>query len=300
MKKYLGIDIGGTAIKYALLNEAGEIIEKGETPTPKDTLESLMNSLDSFISQYKDVISGIGMSAPGRIDNKRGYFYTGGALSHYLSEVPLGDMLSEKYSLPVAIDNDAKCAANAELWLGALKDVNSGVVVILGTGNGGGIVLDKKVWRGINGAAGEISNLPYDYNGLYENKLWAKINGVYGLVAPYAAKKELPLEEANGRIFFEALHNGDEDAKEVFDQFIKTLVAGIVCMQVVLDVDKFCIGGGISAQDILIDTLRDEVKKFFDSAEHFPCILPEIDRCQFKNDANIIGAINNFFEVHGH
>lgn len=274
MKKYLGIDIGGTAIKYALLNEAGEIIEKGETPTPKDTLESLMNSLDSFISQYKDVISGIGMSAPGRIDNKRGYFYTGGALSHYLSEVPLGDILNEKYSLPVAIDNDAKCAANAELWLGALKDVNSGVVVILGTGNGGGIVLDKKVWRGIN--------------------------GVYGLVAPYAAKKELPLEEANGRIFFEALHNGDEDAKEVFDQFIKTLVAGIVCMQVVLDVDKFCIGGGISAQDILIDTLRDEVKKFFDSAEHFPCILPEIDRCQLKNDANIIGAINNFFEVHGH
>ena len=124
-----------------------------------------------------------------------------------------------------------KCAANAELWQGALKDVASGVVIIIGTGLGGGIVLDNKVWRGMNGAAGEISNLPYDYNHLNEHPFWAQINGVYGLIKPYAIKKELPIEEVNGRIFFDALHNNDEDAKEVFDAYIDSMVAGIVNIQ---------------------------------------------------------------------
>lgn len=299
MKKYLGIDIGGTFIKYALMNELGEILEKGDTPTPKDTLDHMLDSLDSFISKYKDEVSGIAISAPGRIDTQKGYLHTAGAINHYLGNTPLADILTEEYGLPVAIDNDAKCAANAELWQGALKDVASGVVIIIGTGLGGGIVLDNKVWRGMNGAAGEISNLPYDYNHLNEHPFWAQINGVYGLIKPYAIKKELPIEEVNGRIFFDALHNNDEDAKEVFDAYIDSMVAGIVNIQAILDVDKFCIGGGISAQDILIDAIREGIDAFFESAPWFPSIKPAIERCKFKNDANLIGALNNFYEVHG-
>ncbi len=300
MKKYLGIDIGGTAIKYGLLNEQGEILEKGETPTPKDTLDHLLESLDSFISKYKDEVSGIAMSAPGRIDTKTGYMHTAGAINHYLGNQPLGEILTNKYNLPVAIDNDAKCAANAELWLGSLKDVSSGVVIIIGTGLGGGIVINNKVWRGFNGAAGEISNLPYDYNNLPSGAFWAQINGVYGLIAPYAARKELPREEVNGRIFFEALHNNDEDAKAVFDSYIASMVAGIISLQATLDVERFCIGGGISAQDILIETIDKAVDEFFVANPWFPSIKPEIVRCEYKNDANLIGALNNFYEVHGH
>ena len=300
MKKYLGIDIGGTAIKYGLLNEKGEILEKGETPTPKDTLDHMLESLDSFISKYKDDVAGIAMSAPGRIDTKTGYMFTAGAINHYLGSQPLGEILTKKYNLPVAIDNDAKCAANAELWLGSLKDVSSGVVIIIGTGLGGGIVIDNKVWRGINGAAGEISNLPHDYKNLKDGALWAKINGVYGLIGPYAVRKGLPIEEVNGKIFFEALHNNDEDAKAVFDEFVATMVAGIISLQVTLDVEKFCIGGGISAQDILIDAIREKVHEFFEANTWFPALEPIITRCEFKNDANLIGALNNFYEVHGH
>jgi len=299
MKKYLVIDIGGTAIKYALMGEDGSFIEKGETPTPYESLEAIITAIDSFATGYKDQISGIAMSAPGRIDVEKGYFHTGGALSQYLNGVSMGEILSEKYGVPVTVDNDAKCAANAELWLGALKDYSSGVILVLGTGIGGGIVLDKKVWRGMHGCSGEVSNLPTTYSQWGGSTSWSSINGAYGLIRPFAAKKGIDVKETNGRKFFEALHAGDEDAKAVFDQFISTLVIGIVGIQVVLDVEKVCIGGGISAQDILIDTLRDAIKEFFANHPGLPVIEPIIDRCAFNNDANLIGALKTFFDVHG-
>ena len=92
---------------------------------------------------------------------------------------------------------------------------------------------------------------------------------------------------------------GDEDAKVVFDKFIHNLVMGIVNIQITLDVEKFCIGGGISAQDILIETLRTAIKDFFAANPGLPVIEPEIDRCQFNNDANLIGALKTFYDVHG-
>lgn len=299
MKYYLGIDIGGTAIKYALMNDGGDILEKKETPTPQDTLDNMLESLDQCINEYKDKISGIAISAPGRIDAKTGYFYTGGAINHYLGMTPLGEILHEKYKLPIAIDNDAKCAANAELWKGNLQDVMAGAVIIIGTGLGGGLVLNHQVWRGVHGASGEISNLSYDYQHLSDEPFWAKINGVYGLLKPYAIKKEIPLEEVNGKIFFKALKQEDEIAKEVFDQYIGSMVSGIITMQALLDIEKFCIGGGISAQDILIDTITEKINQFFEENTWFPGIKPIIDRCYFKNDANLIGALNHFYELYG-
>ena len=299
MKKYLVIDIGGTAIKYAFMNEAGEFLEKGETPTPYESFEAIINAIDSFAVKYKDEISGIAMSAPGRIDVQKGYFHTGGALSKYLNGQYMGSVLSEKYGVPVTVDNDAKCAANAELWLGALKGYNSGVILVLGTGIGGGIVLDSKVWRGMHGCSGEVSNLPTTYETFGGDTLWAQKNGVYGLLRPYAALKGIDVKETNGRKYFDALKAGDEDAKVVFDKFIHNLVMGIVNIQITLDVEKFCIGGGISAQDILIDSLRDAIKDFFATHPGLPVIEPEIDRCQFNNDANLIGALKTFYDVYG-
>lgn len=300
MEKYLVIDIGGTAIKYALMFEDGSFVEgeKGDIPTPSESLEVLLDAIDSFASKYIDQVAGIAMSAPGRIDNKKGYFYTAGALSHYLSGINLGDILKEKYGVPVAIDNDGKCAANAELWLGALKDVDSGVIIGLGTGIAGGIILNKKIWRGVHGTSSEFSALPTNYKDLSYHNFWANVNGVYGLLIPYAAKKGIDVKETNGRKFFEALHEGDNDAKEVFGEFISTLLVGILGLQASLDVDKFCIGGGISAQDVLIDSLRGAVKEFFAANPVLPMIEPMIDRCAFNNDANLIGALKNYIDLY--
>ena len=106
------------------------------------------------------------------------------------------------------------------------------------------------------------------------------------------------MKETNGRKFFEALHEGDNDAKEVFGEFISTLLVGILGLQASLDVDKFCIGGGISAQDVLIDSLRGAVKEFFAANPVLPMIEPMIDRCAFNNDANLIGALKNYIDLY--
>ena len=300
MKKYLVIDIGGTAIKYALMYEDGSFIEqeKGDIPTPMEGLDALVGAIDSFASKYMDQVSGIAISAPGRIDNKTGYFYTAGALSEYLCGVNLGDILKEKYGVPVAIDNDGKCAANAELWLGALKDVDSGVIIGLGTGIAGGIILNRKLWRGIHGTSSEFSALPTNYKDLSYQNFWANVNGVYGLLVPYAMRKGIDVKETNGRKFFDALHGGDEDAKVVFNEFISTLLVGIVGLQASLDVEKYCIGGGISAQDTLIHAIQEASHQFFKNAGPLPIIEPIIDRCTFNNDANLIGALKNYLDLY--
>mgnify|MGYP004605885667 FL=1 len=295
MEKFLVIDVGGTGIKYAIMDEKGNFLSEGQTPTPKESLDVFLETLDTVVLPVKDEVAGIAMSMPGKIDNKTGYMYTGGALS-YIHNIALGEILNERYHLPVTIENDAKCAANAEMWLGNLANVNSGMVIILGTGIGGGIVIDRKVWRGFKGSAGEISNLPTQYKDLYgKGNSWASINGYQGLTRPFEAKKGLEKGSVNGKVFFEAYHNGDEDAKVVFDEFIATLTAGIVSLQTVLDVEKYCIGGGISAQNVLIEATQKAIDEYFERSPYTPLNKPQIDRCKFLNGANLVGALNNFF-----
>lgn len=296
MNLYLGIDIGGTAIKYAIMNENAELFEKSEYPTPKDNLDEFYAILDKIVLPRKDKLQGIAISMPGRIDNSSGYVYTAGALSSYLKQLPLKELLEKRYSLHVAIENDGKCAALAELWLGNLKDVSSGAVIILGTGIGGGIILDGKPWRGIHGSAGEFSIISTSFDSHEFNAHWASSNGVYGLLAPYAMTKQVDIQTVNGKIFFEALNNHDEDAKKIFEHYIKTLISGLISIQSILDIERFCIGGGISAQDILIDSIREALDDYFIAGKGLlPLIKPEIERCAFRNDANLIGALKNFF-----
>ncbi len=298
MSQYLTIDVGGTAIKYALMDEAATYLGTGETPTLRGSMEEFLEALDTVILPHKDEVAGIAFSMPGRIDIDRGFAYTGGALSNFIHNTPVKEILEDRYNLPVWIENDGKCAALAEAWLGNLNDVQSGVVVILGTGIGGGIVLNRKVWRGMNGSAGELSGLPVDYTkGAEKSTMWAYLNGYGGLTAPYAAKKGLDRKAVDGRKFFDAYHQGDPDAKEVFDYFIQTLTAGIITCQAILDVDKYCIGGGISAQDVLIDAAKESVHHYFKVNEGKTAFNePKVDRCLFRNDANLIGALRNFLD----
>lgn len=297
MSNYLVIDIGGTAIKYAIMDEEANIISQAETPTLKSSLDDFLNVLDSVVLPVKEKVAGIAMSMPGRIDNKTGFMYTSGAIA-FIQNMPFGNILKERYQLPVTIENDGKCAALAEAWKGNLSDVASGVVAVLGTGIGGGIVLNHQVWRGFTGSAGELSAVPsnFEYPKEYQY-FWAVANGYPGLTVPYAKMKGINPEEMNGKLFFKDLHDGDPQAKEVFDHFIKTLLSGILNVQAILDVEKIVIGGGISAQDILIESIQNEVHQYFTQGlgVYSPVQEPKIDRCKFRNDANLIGALKNFF-----
>ena len=123
MKTYLTLDIGGSAIKYALIQDDLTILNKSSVPTPMDTLENFIETIGQIYDQYKDQIVGIAISMPGIIDPQKGYNYTGGALE-YIINLDTVNVLQERCPINITVGNDAKCAGLAEVKYGALKEYN--------------------------------------------------------------------------------------------------------------------------------------------------------------------------------
>lgn len=173
---YLVIDVGGTFIKHCVMDRDAEIMEKNKFPTPGrfgNGLENIQQGLDAFLDALQSIydgykkrydIQGIAISLPGQVDVDNGICYAGGALP-YLDKAHIGELVSERCDgLKVALENDGKCAALSEIWQGNAKDYNSAVVLVFGTGVGGGIVIDRKILHGRGMVAGEMSYLFEDVN----------------------------------------------------------------------------------------------------------------------------------------
>lgn len=306
MANYLAVDVGGTNVKYSLMTDEAEIIEKGEFPTPYESgLQGLVDGLVNVYHQYEDRnIEALVMSAPGKIDANIGYFYTSGAL-RYIDGINLRDVLKDVIPVPFAVENDAKAAALAEIWKGSLQGVDNAYVLVLGTGIGGALVIDGKLYRGHTFAAGEFSCIPmntYAFPMSYENA-WAVANGVGTLVAKYAEKAGIDSAGCNGRILFDAANNGDENALWAIDEYTKTLASGIISLQFALDVQRVAVGGGISKQPLLMEYLQKNIHEYYDEAHMqyaMPATPPEVVTCTFGNDANMIGALYHYlYELKG-
>jgi predicted NBD/HSP70 family sugar kinase len=294
MKKYLVFDIGGSAIKYALMNEKAELLEKGQVPTPKENIEQFVEAIGGVFDHYKEEIEGIAVSMPGRIDSDRGYAYTGGAL-RYNYDKDIVSILSARCPVPITIENDGKCAALAEAWIGSLSDCNDGIVVVLGTGIGGGIIKDKKLHKGRHFVAGEFSTIitkePEEGNPY--SMFWANQGGYRGLIAPVAKLKNIPIGELDGHKVFQMIHEGDKEVIDIFEDYCSKLVIQLFNLHYIFDPEKIAIGGGISAQDILIETIQKYVEKHANSLP-FDLCKPTVVRCKFRNDSNLIGALYSF------
>lgn len=290
MDQYLVIDIGGTYIKYALMTADG-IIEKDEVLTPLDNKQHLIDVLLQIIHTYKNV-SGIALSVPGRIDIHKGIMHTGGNLD-YIKNFHLVKVLSEHTSLKISIENDGKCAALGEMWKGHLQGVKQGLAIVLGTGIGGGIIVNGQLLRGHTYAAGELSLIPLSVVdiGTEEPFLWAHLCGTMGLTEVYEKEKNLPHESMNGKQFFDLVNTGDETALKILAQFARSFALGVLGIQSVLDTEIIVVGGGISAQPILIESLQKAVDKLFVQYQKMPISKPKIIRCFFGNDSNLYGAL---------
>lgn len=293
--QYLVVDIGGSSIKYALMSSNAEFIEKGKVPTPLDNIENFIETIGKIYDLYSDKIEGIAISMPGRLDTKRGYAFSGGALE-YNREKEIVKLLKERCNTEIRIENDGKCAALAEVWKGSLSDCNDAIVIVLGTGVGGGVIKDRKVHKGKNFFAGEFSFImtnAKDYEDM--DNVWAIKNGSVALTKSFAERKGLNVEEVDGFTVFEQINCGDEDALNVLDEFTNNLAIQIINLQAVFDPEKIAIGGGISAQPILLDYIRKNLDKNYKRYEYmieFPRV--EIVKCAYCNDSNLIGALYNF------
>lgn len=291
-KNYLSIDIGGTNVKYAELNNAGNIIEQGKIKTSHDK-EQFLKNIDQIVEKYvKKEIKGIAFCAPGKIAHTKIHF--GGALP-FLDGIDFA-VRYKKYDILVTVINDGKASILAENWLGSLKDMQNCAAITLGTGVGGGIIVNGKLLNGAHFQAGELSFL----------QLNMKEPGIDGFAGGYASAVQMIRnvneaiendDETDGLAAFEAINNGNEKAKKIFDEYCKRIAAIIIDIQAVVDLDAIAIGGGISAQPIVVQGINQAYDKVLADNELIRKTFtrPKIVEAKFKNGANLYGALYNLF-----
>lgn len=296
MKEYFGIDVGGTAVKWAVLGENFSIRARGSLPTGFTTAEETVEALIGLVEPYRDRISAVGVSAPGGIyeGDLDGTIHRGGSLT-YMDGCPLGKIMRERLGVPVAVNNDGKCCALGEYAAGALRGTRFGVVLAIGTGIGGGIVIDGKVLRGAHCFAGEFSFLRNDVmRPASMESTFAGTGGWRALRDAAVAEKGLPEDSpVDGRRVFEWIESGDADAQRALDRYARTFDAQLVNLQAVIDPEVFVIAGGISCHPELIDALRKQMPIALAGYEGGLAGIPEpqIKAAELGNDANLVGAV---------
>jgi predicted NBD/HSP70 family sugar kinase len=296
MKTYLTLDVGGSAIKYALIKEDLTITSKDSVKTPMDTLENFIETVGKIYDQYANDIAGIAISMPGIIDPEKGYSFTGGSL-RYIENLETVKVLQERCPTNITIGNDAKCAANAEIGYGNLQDIQDGAVVILGTGIGGCLIKDHKVHTGRHFSAGEFSFIKTNYKDPTSwDYAWATRNGINGLLERVQEQLETD-EKYTGIEIFDMANNGNEKVIAGINQFCMEVATQIYNVHMIFDCEKVAIGGGISAQPLLIKLIQDNLNEIFDKLGinvSRPIIVP----CYYRNDANLIGALYQHIQTY--
>ncbi|MEZ2719087.1 ROK family protein [Niallia circulans] len=289
-KNYLAFDIGGTYLKYALINSAGTIIERNKIPTPKQGLEYFKLEIELIIQKYQEQIKGIAFSCPGKIDQNNKTIHFGGSLP-FLDGVQLTKALKIREDVPISIENDGKSAALAEMWIGQLKDVSEGAAIVLGTGIGGGIIINGKLIQGSHFQAGELSFMLND-NASGNEKLFGYNSSAVCMIQ--SISRELQLKNIDdGPAVFEAIKAGNPVAGKIFNDYCRNIAVLIFNIQSVIDLKRFVICGGISEQTLVVDQINSQYNQILDEIPLAKQTLtrPEICNSAFHNDANLYGAL---------
>lgn len=295
MLKFLVFDWGGTFLKYALMDEEADILENGKVPSPEktDTKENFLSVINEIVQNYRDRIEGIAISSTGVIDSEKGVIQTVGAFP-YLDGYDLKKEFEDRYLLPVSIENDGKSAALAELWKGNLRGIRDGAVVLLGTGIGGGIILDGKLRRGKNFSAGEFSSMCINLYQPKDTSSYFASLGANGLISKVIGYMNLD-HECDGEEAFSYINADDDNALAALKEYTDDLALELFSLNAMLDLEKICIGGGISSQPKLMEYLKESIREIPsyhpDMIQGMELPLPVVDACRFHNDANLIGAL---------
>ncbi len=287
----LAIDIGGTFIKWAISDGYSLTDARGKVPTPQDSFDSLVEAIAQIAEALPEQVEGVAVSLPGTVDAATGLIVQGGALQ-YANGHNLVDALRERLNLPSSIQNDARCAALAEVALGELKGCTDGVMVVIGTGVGGAVVSGGRLVTGASGAAGELSMLavrPLRQEGMAG--LLGNRSGMRGLLAH--AAEALGRDGLTGEELIALVESGDEKATEALDEALADLADALLSLQFLLDPQRFVIGGGISADATYMAHL---VKAYENAFATLPFQAPhaEVVAARFRNDANLLGAVVHY------
>ncbi len=308
---YIGIDVGGTGIKAGVVTPEGKIIKSLAMPTQKDADYKVLikDMADLVFKTIKeagvsiDDVESVGIGFPSAVDEKKGMvIYTANI---NLNNAPVVHELKKYIDKPIYIGNDANCAALGEYF--ALNDdsVENFVAVTLGTGVGGGIIINKKLYTGSNGSAGEIGHIRLVTDG---EKCSCGRDGCWECYASATAlirdSKKAALENpdsllaknieknggrSNGKLVFDTAKDGDPTAKAVIDEYVKYIGEGIIDMINIFQPSVIAIGGGVSRQgDNLLNPIKEYIKgKTYGTSYIEPC---KVTMAKLGNDAGIVGA----------
>lgn len=293
MNYYLGIDVGGTSIKCAILDQEGIFIETQSIKTP-NTLEKMYKSIKEWFDYYsKYQLKGLALSMPGAVDSEKGMIGGSSAID-YIHGPYIKDDLETMLGVPVEMENDANCAALAEVWKGAARDVNDCCFIVSGTGIGGAIVKDRRIHKGTHLHGGEFGYMIADFD--FETKqmrTWSEIGSTVAVVNTVAKELHVDPKTLDGKEIFDHYHENEIYEKAV-DKYYYALAKGIYNLQYVYDPQKIIIGGGISVRDDLLNEVNQRLDVIFECFQHAK-IRPVVLTCQYHNEANIIGALYHFF-----
>lgn len=285
--RYLVLDVGGSGIKYATASAEGELGPRATLPTAYTTHEEFIDAVVGIVDRSRPV-DGIAISTCGELDPHTGHMFSGGTLT-FNAGTNFVTALEARCGLRTTVENDANCALVAEMRDGALAEYTSGVVVVLGSGVGGAIMVDRKVFYGSHFHAGNLSFLHVDLE-RPDERILGLSTGFASLLESYRAARHGEPDIASGKDFFERLADGSPAAAQSLSRYAAKLASLIFNLQVVLDVEAVAIGGGISAQPALIEAIEREVERRFDDAP-VPLPRPVVTACRYRNDANLLGAL---------
>lgn len=305
---YIGVDIGGTQVKIGMIDEKGTVSKTSAYDVAFDGYDTpIIHTVVTKLTQFMkdnglkdDQIHGIGVSATGQIDVKEGKVV--GAAGHIKNweGCCIKEHIKRIYSGPVSVMNDANCAALAEHWIGGAKGTSDAVVITIGTGVGGGIIVNSEILCGAAGGAGELGHITIHNNGkmcscgnrgCYEQ--YASTTALVKMVkqAQKAGKLKNGLLDSSvitGRTIFEAAGK-DSDLKKILDQWIGYVADGLVGIIHTFNPQVVLVGGGVSAQkELFIDPLRAKVVNRV--MPGYAKIL-KLDAAKLGNDAGMVGAV---------
>lgn len=290
---YIVFDIGGTSIKYSIMNKDGEFIESDSVKTPLQgegkTQETLVDVINAYKIKYD--IKGVAMSVPGGIDDD-GYIHFMGQVTD-LQDMYLNKYIKEHTGLNCIYDNDVNCVAMAEKYKGNAIDNKNFICITIGTGIGGGVFINNQLYRGHRGMAGEfgINILEHRLSKLEDisKRTFSKLGSTYNLIDRVNKLKNSNLD---GIQVFE-LANKDKEVQELIEDFYFSLAIGIYNIVYSFAPEKVLLGGGVSSREDLIENINKYLKLL--NSEILDMVI--IDTCKFQNNSGKIGALYKYLST---
>lgn len=308
-KERIGIDVGGTNVKIALVDNKGKIVYSNSVPTRAEMgyeytinnmKEAIVELLKETKSDTKDIES-IGFGFPGQIDYQKGIVRLAPNIPGWVN-VPIAEIMEKEFGIPTRVDNDVRCAALGELNYGAGQNCENLICITVGTGIGSGLVINGKLVRGASNAAGEIGHIKLDINGGPlcgcgdRGCLEAFASGpsIVAMAEEYikggksTKYRELANPEITPYIVSEAAKQGDPVAKRIFTIVGEYIGVGLASVVNLLNPEKIIIGGGVAAAgDLLLTPIKETLIK---RAMPIAGSAVEIVPAQLGNSAGVIGA----------